>query len=96
MASDQTDTPGTQNNPADAEWFGFTAVPRGEKKSRVRGVFDSVAGRYDLMNDLMSLGVHRAWKHHFVTAVNPRAGERILDVAGGTGDIAFRMLEHSQ
>jgi demethylmenaquinone methyltransferase/2-methoxy-6-polyprenyl-1,4-benzoquinol methylase len=72
--------------------FGFTAVPRAEKKQRVRAVFDSVAPRYDLMNDLMSLGIHRAWKSVFATVLDPRAGSLLLDLAGGTGDIAFGWL----
>jgi len=59
----------------------------------VRAVFESVAPKYDVMNDLMSLGVHRAWKHIFTTALGPRAHLRLLDLAGGTGDIAFRWLE---
>jgi demethylmenaquinone methyltransferase/2-methoxy-6-polyprenyl-1,4-benzoquinol methylase len=58
----------------------------------VRAVFDSVAPRYDLMNDLMSLGIHRAWKHVFVTALDPRPGRMLLDLAGGTGDICFGWL----
>ena len=62
-----------------------------EKTRRVRGVFSSVASRYDLMNDLMSGGQHRLWKHAFVRRVRPRKGEAILDMAGGTGDIAFRL-----
>jgi demethylmenaquinone methyltransferase/2-methoxy-6-polyprenyl-1,4-benzoquinol methylase len=73
--------------------FGFTEVPRAEKKSRVRAVFDSVAPRYDLMNDLMSLGIHRAWKHIFATVLDPRPAARLLDLAGGTGDISFGWLE---
>jgi ubiquinone/menaquinone biosynthesis methyltransferase len=72
--------------------FGFTDVPRGAKKSMVRAVFDSVAPRYDLMNDLMSLGVHRAWKQVFATVLDPRPGARLLDLAGGTGDISFGWL----
>ena len=72
-------------------WFGDTAVDRGEKTRRVGEVFTSVASRYDLMNDLMSGGLHRVWKDRFVARVAPRAGEQILDMAGGTGDIAFRM-----
>jgi demethylmenaquinone methyltransferase / 2-methoxy-6-polyprenyl-1,4-benzoquinol methylase len=73
--------------------FGFRTVTPEEKTSLVRGVFDSVAARYDLMNDAMSLGMHRLWKRDFVGSVDIRAGMRCLDVAGGTGDIAFRLLE---
>jgi demethylmenaquinone methyltransferase/2-methoxy-6-polyprenyl-1,4-benzoquinol methylase len=69
--------------------FGFQTVPLDAKKPMVRAVFDSVAPRYDLMNDLMSLGVHRAWKRDFVAALHPRAGKTLLDLAGGTGDITF-------
>jgi demethylmenaquinone methyltransferase/2-methoxy-6-polyprenyl-1,4-benzoquinol methylase len=68
--------------------FGFQDVPWREKARRVRGVFDSVAGRYDLMNDLMSGGVHRLWKRFTLTLTGLRPGERALDVAGGTGDLA--------
>lgn len=75
-------------DPATAD-FGFRTVPRDDKKPMVRAVFDSVAPRYDLMNDLMSLGIHRAWKRSFVSALDPRAGRTLLDLAGGTGDIAF-------
>jgi demethylmenaquinone methyltransferase/2-methoxy-6-polyprenyl-1,4-benzoquinol methylase len=71
--------------------FGFEDVAPDEKTARVGSVFARVASRYDLMNDLMSGGLHRMWKDDFVRAVAPRAGERILDMAGGTGDIAFRM-----
>lgn len=67
--------------------FGFTQVAPEAKAKMVRGVFDSVARRYDVMNDLMSLGAHRVWKRIFINALNPRAGERVLDLAGGTGDI---------
>ncbi len=73
--------------------FGFRQVPRTEKSGMVRAVFDSVAPRYDLMNDLMSLGVHRAWKHVFLTALDPRPQHRLLDLAGGTGDISFGWLD---
>jgi demethylmenaquinone methyltransferase/2-methoxy-6-polyprenyl-1,4-benzoquinol methylase len=73
--------------------FGFREVPAGDKARLVRGVFDSVAGRYDLMNDLMSLGVHRLWKSALIDWLAPRPGMHLLDVAGGTGDIAFRFLE---
>jgi demethylmenaquinone methyltransferase/2-methoxy-6-polyprenyl-1,4-benzoquinol methylase len=72
--------------------FGFRSVPRAEKKSLVREVFASVAPRYDLMNDLMSLGIHRAWKQIFTTQMDPRGGRRLLDLAGGTGDISFGWL----
>ena len=71
--------------------FGDEFVTPEEKTRRVGGVFSSVARNYDLMNDLMSGGMHRMWKDRFVAKVKPRAGERILDMAGGTGDIAFRM-----
>src|SRR6195952_2631862 len=69
--------------------FGFRDVPEAAKKPMVRAVFDSVAPRYDLMNDLMSLGVHRAWKREFVQGLDPRPGRTLLDLAGGTGDITF-------
>jgi demethylmenaquinone methyltransferase/2-methoxy-6-polyprenyl-1,4-benzoquinol methylase len=72
--------------------FGYRQVGRGEKAGMVRAVFDSVAPRYDLMNDLMSLGVHRAWKQVFVTALDPRPRYTLLDLAGGTGDISFGWL----
>ncbi|KAL2811521.1 UbiE/COQ5 methyltransferase [Aspergillus granulosus] len=87
--------------------FGFTNVPESKKESMVGQVFSSVAASYDTMNDLMSLGIHRLWKDHFVRSLNPgsalpsRAGDNagqgwnILDIAGGTGDIAFRMLDHA-
>ncbi|HEY0300446.1 MAG TPA: bifunctional demethylmenaquinone methyltransferase/2-methoxy-6-polyprenyl-1,4-benzoquinol methylase UbiE [Rhizomicrobium sp.] len=73
--------------------FGFREVPEAEKEGLVREVFSSVASRYDLMNDLMSGGVHRLWKDAFVEWLNPRPGWRVLDVAGGTGDIAFRIAD---
>jgi demethylmenaquinone methyltransferase/2-methoxy-6-polyprenyl-1,4-benzoquinol methylase len=73
--------------------FGFRDVPEAEKEGLVREVFSSVAGRYDLMNDLMSAGVHRLWKDAFVEWLNPRPGWNVLDVAGGTGDIAFRIAD---
>jgi demethylmenaquinone methyltransferase/2-methoxy-6-polyprenyl-1,4-benzoquinol methylase len=71
--------------------FGDELVSPEEKTRRVGAVFSSVARRYDLMNDLMSGGLHRLWKDRFVARVKPRPGERILDMAGGTGDVAFRM-----
>ena len=72
--------------------FGFESVPRDRKAGLVRAVFDNVAPRYDLMNDLMSFGVHRLWKAAFVDWLRPHDGMRLLDVAGGTGDIALRCL----
>jgi demethylmenaquinone methyltransferase/2-methoxy-6-polyprenyl-1,4-benzoquinol methylase len=83
------------DNPAspDTTDFGYRRVPRGAKRGMVRAVFDSVAPRYDLMNDLMSLGMHRAWKSIFVTALRPSPQHTLLDLAGGTGDIAFGWLE---
>ncbi len=68
--------------------FGFRDVPLREKQKLVGQVFTSVAGKYDLMNDLMSFGLHRLWKRHFVASSGIRAGDRVLDLAGGTGDIA--------
>ena len=68
--------------------FGFEEVPVGDKQKRVEGVFSSVASRYDVMNDLMSMGVHRIWKRFAVDLAGVRKGERVLDVAGGTGDLA--------
>ncbi|KYK61036.1 putative COQ5-ubiquinone biosynthesis,methyltransferase [Drechmeria coniospora] len=81
--------------------FGYETVTESEKQQRVAGVFSSVAESYDKMNDLMSLGVHRLWKDYFVSSLNPGATnpigrpQQILDVAGGTGDIAFRMLQRA-
>jgi demethylmenaquinone methyltransferase / 2-methoxy-6-polyprenyl-1,4-benzoquinol methylase len=69
--------------------FGFESVDEREKARRVRGVFDSVAPRYDLMNDLMSMGLHRAWKAYTVLAAGLRPGHQVLDIAGGTGDLAL-------
>ena len=68
--------------------FGFEKIPREEKAARVGAVFDSVADRYDVMNDLMSLGLHRVWKAFAVSVARPRAGERVLDVAAGSADLA--------
>ncbi|KAL8947750.1 MAG: hypothetical protein Q9222_006000, partial [Ikaeria aurantiellina] len=86
--------------------FGFQQIPSSSKTSRVSSVFSSVASSYDTMNDLMSLGIHRLWKDHFVRSLNPgspppsspltkREPWTILDIAGGTGDIAFRLLDHA-
>lgn len=75
--------------------FGFETVPETEKAGRVQGVFGSVASRYDVMNDAMSMGIHRVWKDAMMDWLAPRAGQRLLDVAGGTGDIAFRFLDRA-
>ncbi|MPS67816.1 MAG: class I SAM-dependent methyltransferase [Novosphingobium sp.] len=74
--------------------FGYEEVSPEEKEGRVGAVFSSVARKYDVMNDAMSVGMHRLWKDKFVRRVKPREGEQILDMAGGTGDIAFRMAAH--
>ena len=76
--------------------FGFEDVPVAEKQARVRGVFDSVASSYDLMNDAMSFGVHRLWKDMTMTRVNPQPGELLIDVAGGTGDLARRFIKKAE
>ena len=68
--------------------FGFTSVDETEKAGRVRGVFDSVASRYDLMNDVLSMGLHRAWKAYAVAVAAVQPGWQVLDIAGGTGDLA--------
>jgi len=75
--------------------FGFETVPEGEKASRVQGVFNSVASKYDIMNDVMSVGVHRIWKEAMMDWLAPRPGQTLLDVAGGTGDISFRFLKRA-
>ena len=74
--------------------FGYRDVDAAEKQGMVREVFSNVAAKYDLMNDAMSVGAHRLWKDQFVARVKPRPGEAILDMAGGTGDIAFRMHKY--
>ncbi len=75
--------------------FGFETVPEGEKAGRVRGVFNSVASKYDIMNDVMSVGIHRVWKDAMMDWLAPRPGQKLLDVAGGTGDISFRFLKRA-
>jgi demethylmenaquinone methyltransferase/2-methoxy-6-polyprenyl-1,4-benzoquinol methylase len=80
------------SEPGDKASFGYRDVPASEKAALVGRVFESVAPRYDLMNDLMSAGVHRLWKNALIDVLHPRQGERFLDVAGGTGDIAFRIV----
>lgn len=74
----------------ESQWFGYKKVAAGAKKRLVEDVFDSVAGKYDIMNDLMSGGIHRIWKNRFVSLMHPSPSKSLLDVAGGTGDIAFR------
>ena len=74
----------------ESEWFGFKRVRPEDKTGMVQDIFASVAGNYDLMNDLMSGGLHRLWKDYLVREMRPRAGQTLLDVAGGTGDIALR------
>ena len=71
--------------------FGYEDIPAEEKEGRVGAIFSNVARKYDVMNDAMSVGMHRLWKDKFVKRVRPQPGETILDMAGGTGDIAFRM-----
>ena len=78
------------------ENFGFKKVNKEEKPKLVNQVFDSVAFRYDLMNDLMSAGLHRLWKDSFIDWLAPRKNTHLLDVAGGTGDIAFRFFERTK
>ncbi|SFG94984.1 2-octaprenyl-6-methoxy-1,4-benzoquinone methylase /demethylmenaquinone methyltransferase [Palleronia marisminoris] len=79
----------------DTTHFGYETIREAEKAGRVHGVFTSVASRYDVMNDVMSLGVHRLWKDAMMDWLAPRAGQRLLDVAGGTGDVAFRFLRRA-
>lgn len=94
---------GTQPNHVNREsskttHFGFQTVPEDSKESLVKDVFNSVASKYDLMNDAMSMGVHRLWKDDFVSLLKPgkRGALRCIDVAGGTGDIALRILDHAR
>jgi demethylmenaquinone methyltransferase/2-methoxy-6-polyprenyl-1,4-benzoquinol methylase len=75
--------------------FGFQDVPEAEKAGMVHGVFSRVASKYDVMNDAMSLGIHRLWKDAMMDWLAPRPGQRLLDVAGGTGDVAFRFLKRA-
>ena len=93
----KSDTPGAES---DTTHFGFRDVPVEDKQKLVGEVFSSVAGSYDLMNDLMSLGVHRVWKRYFVATAQVKRGDRVLDLAGGTGDIALllrdRVLRQAQ
>jgi demethylmenaquinone methyltransferase/2-methoxy-6-polyprenyl-1,4-benzoquinol methylase len=75
--------------------FGFETVPEDQKAGRVQGVFDSVASKYDIMNDVMSVGIHRIWKEAMMDWLAPRSGQELLDVAGGTGDISFKFLKRA-
>jgi len=75
--------------------FGFETVPEAEKAGRVQGVFNSVASKYDIMNDVMSVGIHRVWKEAMMDWLAPRPGQKLLDVAGGTGDISFNFLKRA-
>ena len=85
-------------NSSKSTHFGFRTVPEGSKEALVRGVFDSVASSYDIMNDAMSFGVHRLWKDSFISLLRPgsKGPIRCIDVAGGTGDIALRILDHAR
>ncbi|GAA5925420.1 2-hexaprenyl-6-methoxy-1,4-benzoquinone methyltransferase [Sporobolomyces koalae] len=105
-----TPTPSTSSSPLDSAptrpaptassssttHFGFQDVPEQMKESLVKGVFSSVASSYDVMNDAMSLGIHRLWKDHYVNKLAPHGGLKCLDVAGGTGDIAMRILDYAR
>ena len=75
--------------------FGFQTVAEDQKAGMVHGVFTSVASKYDIMNDVMSMGIHRIWKEAMMDWLAPRPGQRLLDVAGGTGDVSFRFLERA-
>ena len=96
MSDDKTSAP-SRTAGSEGQWFGFRPVDPDAKSGMVRGVFSSVASRYDLMNDLMSGGIHRLWKDTLMEMVAPRpemaANMTLLDVAGGTGDVAFRFLK---
>ncbi|HAV09757.1 MAG TPA: bifunctional demethylmenaquinone methyltransferase/2-methoxy-6-polyprenyl-1,4-benzoquinol methylase UbiE [Rhodobacteraceae bacterium] len=81
-----------QDNSEKTTHFGFKDIPEAEKASRVQGVFGSVASKYDIMNDVMSMGIHRIWKDAMMDWLAPRPDTRLLDVAGGTGDVSFRYL----
>lgn len=87
-------SPMTQENDRTTH-FGFQTVPEADKAGMVHGVFTRVASRYDVMNDAMSLGIHRLWKDAMMDWLAPRPGQKLLDVAGGTGDISFRFLKRA-
>jgi demethylmenaquinone methyltransferase/2-methoxy-6-polyprenyl-1,4-benzoquinol methylase len=83
----------SQSSKAETTHFGFSTVNAIDKAKMVRGVFDNVASQYDLMNDLMSLGIHRLWKSAFINCLDPQPEMKLIDVGGGTGDIAFKFLK---
>jgi demethylmenaquinone methyltransferase/2-methoxy-6-polyprenyl-1,4-benzoquinol methylase len=85
----------TKSQNPESEWFGFKQVNSDEKQDMVDDVFHSVAQRYDIMNDAMSFGMHRLWKNRLIREIRPKTDEKFLDVAGGTGDIAFRIYERT-
>lgn len=87
--------PPAETEATEGRWFGYQPVDPDQKAGKVRAVFDSVAKNYDLMNDLMSGGVHRLWKTELVRRIAPRPGMTLLDVAGGTGDVSFRFLDQA-
>ncbi|MDQ8020402.1 MAG: bifunctional demethylmenaquinone methyltransferase/2-methoxy-6-polyprenyl-1,4-benzoquinol methylase UbiE [Moraxellaceae bacterium] len=89
MSDTRNETSGTGSSQETSTHFGFEQVPESEKAGRVRGVFSSVAQKYDVMNDLMSGGLHRLWKHFTIQLAAVRPGERVLDVAGGTADLSL-------
>ena len=93
--NDQKASDSQEDGPEGTYSFGFEDVSGTEKTERVRGVFSSVASKYDIMNDAMSLGVHRLWKSAMMDWLRPRPGMQVLDVAGGTGDIATRILDRA-
>ena len=84
-----------QDTGEDTTHFGFETVPEVEKASKVQGVFTSVASKYDVMNDVMSVGIHLIWKEAMMDWLAPRPGQKLLDVAGGTGDISFKFLKRA-
>ncbi|MBL0319997.1 MAG: bifunctional demethylmenaquinone methyltransferase/2-methoxy-6-polyprenyl-1,4-benzoquinol methylase UbiE [Alphaproteobacteria bacterium] len=88
--------PETPNHSQETTDFGFKTIPLTEKISAVKSVFNRVAPKYDLMNNVMSMGVHHLWKHEFLNMLNPRENSRLLDVAGGTADISLRFLRKTQ
>ena len=95
-AQSKSPTPEPRPQNPESSWFGFRRVNPDEKTGLVREVFASVAGRYDLMNDLMSGGLHRLWKDWLVRMMDPQPGQAIFDVAGGTGDIALRCARRTE